>query len=175
MRSDEDQTRIPFRVQDPTAEPARNTNRSMVVLHVEEQADWFRCFTHAVGIPWVSVMSGWQGSSSVACNGGLTTHPNNQPCFWHPRESNCSEFKQRPFGPAAAYSWNRDAAAGSDAASTPSDSRTSAAVHSENKHNTASESKMHEFYDAETAAKLYQIFRGDFELLQYNDRVPHQN
>ena len=89
--------------------PTAFVGKTFVVLQLERQEDWFRCFTHAAGIPHAAVTSGWGDVRTVDCKQAALAGSKSSPeahardpredCYWHPPGSSCGAFARRPFGP----------------------------------------------------------------------------
>ena len=124
--------------------------KEVEVLRQEEQASWWRCFTDALGIPWSSLAHGWKGvrSPSISIRSD---------CYWLPKGGSanvtCASFY------ASSPTSRKDA-------NTLPHRRLQASEFTKG-HSTKASSSLRHFYDAASAAIVYQLYLDDFQSFGY--------
>jgi hypothetical protein len=128
---------------------AGHGSTSVVVLHQERQADWFECFTAALGIPWSALARGWEGvrNFDVAKPNSVATEILSD-CYWHPPGMTCSAF----YG---------------DISMSGSGGRRLQYESTKDRHSTHATSRVSEMYDAVSARTVHRVYWDDFTWLGY--------
>ena len=127
---------------------------SFITVKVEEEPSWFLCLMRAAGLRLEDVSTGFQG---VRHHDQSVSPWKDEDCFWHPKGKGCSWLAENWDTPGA-HAAGRDEGEQASVATPTGES---------DQHNHGAGKLANRFYDKMSAARIREIFQGDFDLLGY--------
>ena len=137
-----------------------------ITVKVEEEPKWFLCLMRAAGLRLSDVMSGFQGVRRL----DQTVSPwEDEDCFWHPKGTNCTWLSANWDTPGVLAAELPDALPNNNGnLNNGGGGRQHAAdAPTWGQHNHGADALANQFYDEASAACITEIFKSDFDLLDY--------
>lgn len=129
--------------------PPQRTLACRYLLRLEDMHDWYPCWVQGLGLSHLTD-SGW-----AALPGGVIAHsPSEAGCWWKPVGASCGEYY------AQTHDTYGDALPGGDWHRVPDAGERDA-------HDTGAANRWQQYYTAETADLVYDLFADDFEAFGY--------
>ena len=153
------QTAILLQLQYQCPRPANP--EALITVKVEEEPKWFLCLMRAAGLRLSDIMTGFQGVRRL----DQTFSPwEDEDCFWHPKRTACNWLADNWDAPGAlAAGLITDA----NAVHSTSSGQQEPEPPRRGQHNHGAGALADHFYDETSAARITEIFQGDFDLLDY--------